>query len=148
MIEDPCATDDQQGPTWCEKLRFRLIRKTDCKAFNPKGRAVIRYCAGGPPKTPCQDMGSEFSFDGLNYRVDGLYVWATDRQGHEVFHEGADFIPTKSSTPSFQRIGNKCALSGADFGSEIQAGLSSAIERNDPLGVQRSIRQRAKINWQ
>jgi len=146
MIEDPCATEDQQGPTWCEVLRFRLIRKSDCKAFKLQGRAVIHYCAGNPPKTPCQDLGGQFDFGSLSYRVNGLDVWATDKQGHEVFHEAGTFIRTKSSNPTFQWIGNKCALSGVDSGSELQAGLFGAIERNDPIAVQTSLQQGANVN--
>ena len=146
MIEDPCATEDQQGPSWCEVLRFRLVSKSDCKAFKLQGRAVIHYCAGDPPKTPCQDLGGEFDFGSLRYRVNGLDVWATDRQGHEVFHEAATFIRTKSSNPTFQWIDNKCVLSGVDPGSELQAGLFGAIERNDPIAVQASIQQGANVN--
>jgi hypothetical protein len=146
MIEDPCATENQQGPTWCKELHFRLIRKSDCKAFTLQGRAVIRYCLSDPPGTPCQDMGSEFDFEGLNYRVDGLNVWATNKRGHEVFREAATFIRTKSSNPSFQWADNKCALSDVDFGSELQAGLFGAIERNDLPAVRASLQQGADVN--
>jgi hypothetical protein len=116
MVEDPCETQDQQGPTWCEKALFRLVSKTDCHEFKPKGRSVIHYCVDGTERTPCQDLGVEFEFQGLRYRVDtNQNVWATNQRGEEVWREIAAFIHTKSPNPSFQWTGNTCVLPASEF---------------------------------
>jgi hypothetical protein len=112
MIKDPCPDD-----MWCERALFRLVRKSDCKEFKPRGHVVIHYCASDPPRTPCRYMGHEFQFAGLSYRVnEDLFVWATDqRNGKEVWSEQAQFMKTKSPNPSFQRTGNTCVLPAAEF---------------------------------
>jgi hypothetical protein len=151
MVTDPCERDDSQGPTWCKELFFRIVRRSDCREFKPRGKPDIRYCARTSPDEdppPCEDIGYTFYYRGLAYmmRRDGMHV--EDKSGNRIRTEAPDVVVTKSPNPSFQLIDNKCALSGVDFGSELQAGLWGAIERNDAVAVQMSLKQGAKVNAQ
>ena len=151
MVTDPCERADSQGPTWCKELFFRIVRRSDCREFKPKGKPDIRYCARTSPDEdppPCEDIGYTFYYRGLTYRMrrDGMHV--EDKSGNEIRTEAPDVVVTKSPNPSFQLLDNKCALSGVDFGSELQAGLWGAIERNDAVAVQKSLQQGAKVNVQ
>jgi hypothetical protein len=151
MVTDPCETVDSQGPTWCKKLFFRIVRRSDCREFRPKGKPDIRYCARTSPDEdppPCEDVGYTFFHRGLTYRTrrDGMHV--SDKSGNHIRTEATNVVVTRSPTPSFQLIGNKCALAGVDFGSEVQAGLLGAIQGNDVGAVQKSLQQGAKVNAQ
>lgn len=118
-ISDPCETPGQDGPTWCRKALFRLVRITDCKEFRPKGKPDIRYCMGEPRNTPCGFLGWTFSFNGRTYHLDDSYpdrlITESDNRGKTVWEEKTQFIVTKSPNPSFQRTGNVCTLPAAEF---------------------------------
>jgi hypothetical protein len=94
---------------FCDDVSFELVRKKDCKIFHPEGWREIRYCAH--TDTPCQDMGYSFQLQGISYRVsESIKVWATDRKGKEIWQEQGEFVATDTPNPSFQRIGESCAL--------------------------------------
>lgn len=117
IVTDPCEQPDQQGPTWCKKLYFQLVRKSDCKKFRPRGHPDIRYCMGTPAgeqPTPCGDVGYTFYYGGLIYtsRYDGMH--AEDQSNNIVWSEQPTVLITKSPNPSFQRTGNKCELPAAE----------------------------------
>lgn len=118
-IADPCETPEQNGPTWCRQALFRIVRKTDCREFKPKGKPDIRYCMGEPKNTPCGFMGWTFSFNGLTYHLDDSYperlITASDGQGKIVGEEKTEFLVTKSPNPSFQRTGNTCVLPASEL---------------------------------
>ena len=113
-ITDPCEVKGKDGPTWCEKARFRLTRNADCKSFEPRGRHVIRYCLGPPKNTPCGDAGYIFSFGGLRYSVewrgdDSILVEATNNKGKVVWSETAEDLSTEPNS----LIHRTCAKSRA-----------------------------------
>jgi hypothetical protein len=118
IVMDPCEQPGTQGPTWCKELFFRLIRRSDCREFTPRGAPDIRYCARTTPDeepTPCQDVGYTFYYGGLAYRARYDRMYAEDKEGKEVWSEVPKVIVTKSPNPSFQRTGNKCELPAAEL---------------------------------
>jgi hypothetical protein len=126
IITDPCATPESQGPTWCTRAFFRLVRKSDCREFKPQGRPEIRYCfrsSPDEPLTPCEDLGYTFDLDGVTYILRHGRISTEANARHDAWAEEPTVIATKSSNPRFQQVGKSCQL--------VAAGDEASV---DPVG--------------